>query len=157
MVSDGSVASNPSVAVVNTSDDSPGPTVGHLPDGVSLSLTLPVEDSSSVARGADSGDNTNVVRVSGGISIGQRKPVSNLSDGVSISFPLSIVASMIARVANSRDNADIVGMAGGVGIGNGEAISHLTEGVRLRVSLDSGNCQKNNRCGSHDDGGWVWH
>merc|ERR1719167_1034588 len=133
MVSDGSVASNPSVAVVNTGDDSPGTTIGHLPDGVRLSLPLPVVDSSSVARVADSGDNTNVVRVPGGISVGQGKPVSNLSDGVSISFPLSIVAaeSMIARVADSGDNADVVGMAGGVGIGNGEAISHLAEGVSL--------------------------
>ena len=143
-VSNGSVASDTSVAVVNTGDNSSGATVGHLANSVSVSLALAVV-AVAVARVADPGDNTSIVRVSGGISIGQGKTKSHLSDGVSISLTLSIVAVAIARVANSGDNADIVGMASGIGIGYGEAIGHLPEGVGIRIPLDSGNSQKNLR------------
>merc|ERR1712202_16367 len=103
-----------SVAVINTGNNSSGTTIGNLPDSVRLSLALAVVDSCSipvpVAGEADSGDNASVVRVSGGVSIGQGKPVSDLSDGVGVSRALSIEASSVARVANSGDNADIVGM-----------------------------------------------
>ena len=112
---------------------------GYLSDSVRLSLSLPVVH--SVPTIAHSGDDTNIVRVASGISIGQRKPVSDLSDGVGVGLTLSIAIE--ARVAYSGDNADIVGMPGGIGVGSGEAIGHLTKGVSLRIPLDCGNSQKN--------------
>ena len=111
---------------------------GYLSDSVRLSLSLPVVH--SVPTIAHSSDDTNIVRVASGISIGQRKSVSDLSDGVGVCLTLSIA---IARVAYSSDNADIVGVPGGIGVGNGEAIGHLTKGVSLRIPLHCGNSQKN--------------
>ena len=85
------------IAIVNTGDDSSGFTVGNLPDSIRLSLALAVVDSCSlpvsVARVADSGDNTSIVRVSGSVSIGYGKAVSELSDGVGVSLALSKEAS----------------------------------------------------------------
>ena len=108
---------------------------GNLSDSVRLSLPLPVVKSVPIAH---SSDDTNIVRVSGGKSIGQRKSVSNLSDRVGVGLTLSI-----AGVAHSGDNADIVGMPGGISIGGGEAKGNLTKGVSLGIPLDCGNSQKN--------------
>ena len=58
-----------------------GKSVSHLPEGVSIRLALSVVDP-SVARVASSSDNTDVVRMAGGVGVGHRESQGNLADGV---------------------------------------------------------------------------
>merc|ERR1719495_763952 len=97
--------------------------VGNLANGVGIrvSLTLAIESKmmvtsvssiTSVSGVTDSSDDSNVVRMASSVSIGYRKAVGNLANGVGIrvSLTLAIVTSVatIATVTNgsiSRDKA----------------------------------------------------
>merc|ERR1711934_1008466 len=102
----------------------------------------------SVARDAsisiiDSGDNSNVVGVSGGISVMLGKAVGNLSKsvgfGVRVSLALAVVVSAVANgsiardtsmsIVYSSDDPNVVRVAGGIGVVLGKTVGNLAEGV----------------------------
>merc|ERR1719348_2727016 len=145
-VSDGSVARDTSVAVVNASDDS------------------------------------NVVRVAGGVGVVLGKAVGNLTESVGISIrvglTLAVVVAAVASVAdvtvstvvstvangsvarhksmsvvNASDNSYVVGVSSGVGVMLGKTVGDLAEGVSislsLRFSVGGNNGQENNGKGLH--------
>merc|ERR1719348_474092 len=130
-VSDGSVARDTSVAVVNASDDS------------------------------------NVVRVAGGVSVVLGKAVSDLAKSVGISIrvglTLAVVVAAVASVAdvtvstivstvsnssvardtsiaviNAGDHSYVVGMSSGVGVVLGKAVGNLAKSVGISISLRLG-------------------
>merc|ERR1712180_446643 len=132
--------------------------VGNLANGVGIrvSLTLAIESKmmvtsvssiTSVSRVTDSSDDSNIVRMASSVSIGHRKAVGNLANGVGIrvSLTLSIVTSVatietsiasIATVTNgsiSRDKAMAVINSSDNTIGMSS--SNLTNCVGIRITV----------------------
>merc|ERR1719348_1158153 len=82
----------------------------------------------------DIGSVSNIVGVTSGIGIGNRETSINLSNGVGLSFSLSLaIVSKTMRDIGSVSN--IVGVTSGIGIGNGETGINLSNGVGLSFSL----------------------
>ena len=139
-VSDGSVARDTSVAVVNASDDSNvvgmaggvgvvlGKAVSNLTESVGISirvgLTLAVVVS-SVASVADMSISTVVSTVANG----------------------SVSRHVTMSVVNAGDHSDVVGVASSVGVVLGKTVGDLAEGVgislRIRISVGGNNGQEN--------------
>merc|ERR1719462_214457 len=154
MVSNGSVARNTSMSVVNTGDHSYvvgvasgigvvlGKTVGNLAEGVGISISLRLG-----------------LRVSFGITLAVVvSSIAGVAD-MSISTVVSTVADCsVARqksmsVVNTSDDPNVVGMASGIGVVLGKAVSNLTKSVSislgLRISVGGNNGQENNGKGLH--------
>merc|ERR1719474_2509006 len=124
---------------------------------------------SSIARDTSvavvhTSDDSNVVRVAGGVSVVLGKAIGNLTESVGISIrvglTLAVVVSSIASVAdvtvstvvstvsncsvarnasmsvvNAGDHSHVVGVSSGVGVVLGKTIGDLTEGVGISISL----------------------
>ena len=107
-----------------------------------------------VAHGGEGGvgDDTGVVSMAGGNSVGVGKASSNLSNGVGVSIRVSLpladgvveatigerpigAVDIAGGVGDVADVAGVVGPTGEVGIGPGNAGSHLAEGVGIGVSV----------------------
>ena len=139
-VSDGSVARDTSVAVVNASDDS---NVVGMAGGVRVVLGKAVSDlAKSVGIGIRVGLTLAVVVSS----------IASVAD-MSISTVVSTVADCsVARhtsmsVVNTSDDPNVVGVASGIGVVLGKAVSNLTKSVSislgLRISVRGNNGKEN--------------
>ena len=112
----------------------------------------------SIARGRDTGDNTDVVGVSGGVGISDGLAKGNLGKGVgiglglSLSLPLvdAVVAKAEAKVGVSGNGAGSIRGVDGGSDGRGSSISPVENGVHsveaidnscltIKSSLESGN------------------
>merc|ERR1719348_1206610 len=130
-VSDGSVARDTSVAVVNASDDSNvvgmaggvrvvlGKAVGNLTESVGISIRVGLTLAVVVAAVASVADMT-VSTV-----------VSTVSNG-------SVARNTSISVVNAGDHSDVVGVASGVGVVLGKTVSNLAESVGISISLRLG-------------------
>ena len=110
----------------------------------------------SIARGRDTGDNTDVVGVSGGVGISDGLAKGDLGKGVGISLGLSlplvdaVVAKAEAKVGVSGNGAGSIRGVDGGSDGRGSSISPVENGVHsveaidnscltIKSSLESGN------------------
>merc|ERR1719228_716103 len=148
MVTDGSIARDTSVAVVDSSDDSNvvgvssgvsvmlGKAVGNLAKsvgiGIGISLTLAIVVS-TIARVAD-------------VSSRVTSVVSTVADG-------SIARDTSMTVVNTSDHSNIMGVASGIGVALGKTVGNLAKGVgiclSIRVSLGGDDGQEDNGEGFH--------
>merc|ERR1719348_2953108 len=130
-VSDGSVARDTSVAVVNASDDSNvvgmaggvrvvlGKAVGNLTESVGISIRVGSTLAVVVAAVA-SVANMTVSTV-----------VSTVANG-------SVARHVSMSVVNAGDHSDVVGVASGVGVVQGKTVGDLTNSVGISISISLG-------------------
>jgi len=128
-----------------------GESVVGVVGGVAMSNTVVHCIAVDVAqRVGGVGDDTGVVGMAGGNSVGVGQTSSNLSDGVGVSIRVSlpladgvveptigehVVGGVAGGVGDVADVSGVVGPTGVVGIGPGNAGSHLAEGVGIGVSV----------------------
>jgi len=131
-----------------------GESVVGVVGGVAMSNTVVHCIAVDVAqRVGGVGDDTGVVGMAGGNSVGVGQTSSNLSDGVGVSIRVSLPLAdgvveptigervvgagvdIAGGVGDVADVAGVVGPTGVVGIGPGNAGSHLAEGVGIGVSV----------------------
>merc|ERR1712198_397918 len=155
-VTDGAVAGDTSMAVVNTSDHSNvvgvssgvgivlGKTIGNLAEGVGIGVSLRLS-----------------LRV--GLSLTLAVVVSTVASIADVSSRVTTIVSTVANgsvardtsmaIVNPSDHSNIMGVSSGVGIVLRKTICDLAEGVSIgvsiRVSLGGNNGQEDNGEGFH--------
>merc|ERR1719348_1208654 len=130
-VSDGSVARDTSVAVVNASDDS---NVVGMAGGVRVVLGKAVSNlTESVGISIRVGSTLAVVvaAVASVAGVTVSTVVSTVSNG-------SVAINTSMSVVNTGDHSDVVGVSSGIGVSLGKAVSNLAEGVGISISLRVG-------------------
>merc|ERR1719228_2521107 len=130
MVTDGSIARDTSVAVVDSSDDS---NVVGVSSGVGVMLGKAV------------GNLAKSIGIGIGISLTLAVVVSTKARVADVSSRVTSVVSTVANstvagdtsmtVVNTSDHTNVVGVASGIGVVLGKTISDLTEGVGISISL----------------------
>merc|ERR1719187_2766743 len=83
-VTDGSIARDTAIAIVNSGDNTIAMAISNLADGVGLGLTLSVEMDSiaTIVTGRDVAGVADIVGMSGGVGVVDGEAMSHLADGV---------------------------------------------------------------------------
>merc|ERR1719315_55237 len=110
-VSDSTIASDTSIAIVYSCYDSVAIAMVHLADGVGISIGIALAiEMATIASMGDIGGEANIVGVSSGIGIMDWESSIHLADGVGLGLTLAIemagISSIVATVSDSTIASD---------------------------------------------------